>query len=436
MNHDDWNTVFNSKRIYLNIEESGQPVIGRLSKQARVRIPLDDLLYKSSSETLDHVQQQCKDAGIVETKASCDLAVNALQMLNRIVPVAELADDKAVEDVTELYRRLNQQGTRVREPQIMLAYVAQYNLGWVRDHFYPFLDGIKEDWELDAAQVLQVATILAEGKARVATATKPDMWKDKVIQLWPRMKKGIEDCILHLWDEGITDVDMVPSSYTMIMLLAIHIKFCEAHDYDFKRVLRWFILANLDGRYGDAPLEQLTKDGREVYNASNLEEALGKLNIAMTKQDLSSKLNDSFRDNSPQALLLHILLWSSEAKDWLANLSLRALTQSVGSLEPHWHHILPKEFAKKYKFDNYDKSGNLTRLCGETNVRKLKKTPPWEYVPTFNITEAALRDHLIPAAYIERFIKGQPLSPNDFNQFISERQNTMTEKAASYLDLK
>ncbi|MBM4446303.1 MAG: DUF262 domain-containing protein [Chloroflexi bacterium] len=438
MNNREWGEIFHARRIYLNIQENGEALIGRLVKKARVRIPLDELLYKSASETHDYVEERCQEFNIRQSKPACDLAVDALPLMKRSIPVAEIGDDKKVEDVAELYRRINQKGTKIKEPQIMLSYVAQYNRTWVRDKFYAFLDALKEDWELDPAQVLQVATILAEGKARVGQATIPEMWKEKVVQIWPAMKDAIQDCILRLWEEGITDVDMIPSTYTMIMLLSIHSKFMRTSNYDFKRVLRWFILANLAARYSDAPLEQLTYDGRNVYEASSLNEVLQNLliDIDWTEEELRKKLDDPFRDNSPQALLLHILLWSSGARDWLQNISLPALTQTSGTLESQWHHILPKDWGKRHGFEDCEKTGNLTRLCGETNVRKLKKMPPWEYVPQFNITEDALSDHLIPKIYSEKFIRGQPLSHDEFKQFVRERQEIITKQGASYLDLK
>lgn len=436
MDNSQWNEAF-KKRIYLNISQDGEATIGRLTKKAGVTIPLDELLHKTPGEAQRYVQEKCTEAGILQSGKGSDLAVNAFRILDRVIPIAEVGDDKDIGDVAELYRRLNQQGTRLRQAQIMLAWVAQYNGDWVRKEFRPYLEDLnnRDEWELDPAHVLQVATILAEGKARVGLATIPDMWKSKVIQIWPNVRGAIDSSILHLWDRGITDLDMVPSSYTLIALFSIQAKFMGMTDYDFNRVFKWFILANLSGRYSDAPLERLTNDGHAIYQASNIDEALDKLPIEWMKEDLRKLVSETFKDNSSQALLLHMLLWLSQAKDWLEGLSIPALTQASGSLEPHWHHIIPKAWGRRNGFKDCDKTGNVTRLCGETNVRKLRTMPPWEYIPEFKISKEALIEHLIPDKYADKFVKGQPLSPAEFKDFLNERENLIVQKGASLLSI-
>jgi len=437
MDNRAWNEAF-KKRIYLNINHDGEATISRFSKKASVKIPLDELLNKNPGEAWRYVQAECTEAGILQSEKGSDLPVSAFRILDRVVPVTEVGEDKAVEEIAELYRRLNQQGTRLRQAQIMLAYVSQYNRGWVREEFYPFLENLnnKDEWELDPAHVLQVATILAEGKARVGLATKPDMWQSKVKQVWPNLRGAIDSSILHLWDRGITDQDMVPSSYTLIALFAIQAKFMEKPSYDFGRVFKWFILANLSGRYGDAPLETLTSDGREIYQASDLDETLEKLTVDWSKESLHKLLGETFRDNSSQALLLHVLLWSTRAKDLLQDLSISALTQASQSLEPHWHHIVPKAWGKANGFEDCDKTANVTRICGKTNTRSsLKSKPPWEYIPELSIPKERLIQHLISDKYAEKFMKGQPLSPEEFKEFLQEREDLIFQQAVPLLGL-
>jgi len=440
MDNSEWNEVLNDpykkKRIYLNINQDGEATIGRLFKKSKVTIPLDELIHKTSGEVQRYVQGKCTEANILESVKGSDLAVNALQVLDRPVPVAEVGEEKAVEDIAELYRRLNQQGTRLRQPQLMLSWVSQYNPGWVREEFYPFLEKLKDkdDWELDPAHVLQVATIIAEGKARVGAASD-EMWRSKVLQIWSNIRGAIDTSIVHLWDRGITDLAMVPSSYTLIALFAIHAKFMEKSGYDFDRLFKWFILANLSGRYGDAPLERLSLDSRAIYEASNVDEALDGVAVDWTKDQLRNFLSETFRDNSSQALLLHVILWSTKVNDWLEKLSIPALAQASGSLEPHWHHIVPKAWGKDNGFEDCDKTANVTRLCGQTNVRKLRTMPPWEYVPKFKISKDALIQHLIPDKYAEKFTKGQPLSPDEFKDFLQKREELILQRATSLLGI-
>jgi len=372
MDNENWNKALKTHRVYLNIEEQGKPTIGRQSPAAKVHIPLDELIHRPPSEVQKYVYEKCTNEGISNCEEACDHAVNGRQILERIVPYAELGDDKGVEDVADTYRRLNQQGTRLRQGQIMLAYVSQYNRGWVREEFYPFLDNLNntDEWELDPAQILQVATILAEGKARVGEASD-NMWKSKIKQIWPKLREAVEETLLHLFDRGITEQDMVPSDYTLITLFAIVAKFKAHLKYDFDPVFRWFVLANLSGRYGDAPLETLTNDSHILFEASDINEALNNLSIPWTKDDIRKSVNQSFRDNSSQALLLHVLLWTAQARDWFEKLSIPALTQAPRKLEPHWHHIVPKAWSKRNDFEDSSKTANVTSSA----VRQIPEAP-------------------------------------------------------------
>ena len=435
MDNEEWREAF-GKRVYLNIYQDGQADIGRLYKKAKLNIALDEIIHKNPGEAQRYVQDKCTASGILMSQNSSDLAVNSIRILDRVIPVSEVGDEQPIEEIAELYRRLNTMGTRLRQAQIMLAYVSQFNRGWVREQFYPFLEDLKsnDDWELDPAQVLLVATILAEGKARVGAAST-DMWKSKVTQVWPHLKTAIDSSIVNLWDRGITDQDMIPSGYTIIALLSMEAKFGAMPEHSFDRLFQWFVGANLSGRYGDAPLETLTKDGQEIFKASNLNSALEKLVTNWTKQDLSDQVGEKFRDNSSQALLLHIVLWRSNAKDWIQRLSMGALTQAARDLEPHWHHIIPQAWGRANGFQGCDRTANVTRLCGETNVKKLRTLPPWEYVPKFGIPKEALLEHLVPDKYAEKFVRGQPISPNEFKEFLRERENLIVQQGAALLGL-
>ncbi len=437
MGNHKWNEAFTKHRIFLNIKRDGEPIIGRSTRAATIKIPLDELIHKTAAQAQKYVQGKCAEHNIINSEKASDMAVNAIQILEQVIPVAEVGTDKGVEEIATLYRRLNSQGTKLRQAQIMLAYVSQYNPGWVREEFYPFLEDMnnREEWELDPAHVLQAATILVEGKARVGKASL-DMWRTKIRQNWPNLKDAIEESLLHLWDRGITDQNMVPSSYTLISLFAIHAKFRESPGYDFDKVYKWFVLANLSGHYGDAPLETLSYDGNKIYEISDVDEALQELAIDWTKADLRSMVSQKFRDNSSQALLLHVLLWSTQAKDWLEGLSIPALTRAPSKLEPHWHHIVPKAWGKHNDFEDCDKTANVTRVCGKTNIRgPLKSKPPWQYVPESKITKEALVQHLIPDIYARDFVDGQILSPVQFKDFLKRRENLIVQRGASMLGI-
>jgi hypothetical protein len=155
-----------------------------------------------------------------------------------------------------------------------------------------------------------------------------------------------------------------------------------------------------------------------------------------TVDEIHKALAEKFKDNSSQALLLHTLLLSKNARDLIKNLSIRTLTlaPSGSNLEPHWHHILPKAWGKAHGYESYDTVANVTRICGESNMKgPLKNKPPWEYVPEMQITEQALVDHFVPEAYAHKFFCGQSLSPTEYKNFLNEREGLITNEAVGVL---
>lgn len=434
MDNHDWAKTFENNRVYLNIEEDGHTIVGRLFKKSCISIPIDDLLHREPTDVLKRVQELCGTAGVKDSSEACNHAVNSLQVLERVIPLGEVGDDKEIEDIADLYIRLNTKGTKLTQAQVMLAWVSRYNPGWVKDKFYTFLEEMedREEWPLDPTHVLQVASIIAEGKARVGQASK-ELWESGITQKWDKIRSGIEEVILELWDRGVTGPEMVPSNYTLVALFSMAVKFRGVPGYDFNRLYNWFIKANLKGRYSEAPLENLTSDGTSIYKAASMDEALREVDVELTKEELNGVVNDKFRVNSSQALLMHILLWSDNVKDWSEPYGLPALTKAPRSLEPHWHHILPKAWGRRHGFENYDYTANLTRLCARTNVHKLSSKPPWEYVPENGIAKAALLTHFIPDKYAEKFFRGQVMSPEEFNEFLKERGQLILDRSTQLL---
>src|SRR5207249_194260 len=93
-------------------------------------------------------------------------------------------------------------------------------------------------------------------------------------EIWPTIREAVDQVATYLWDRGIPTIDLIPSEYTLIPLFAIHAKFRAVQHYLFDDAYRWFLLANMEGRYSGAPLEYLTKDGAQIYDKPTLEEAL------------------------------------------------------------------------------------------------------------------------------------------------------------------
>jgi hypothetical protein len=353
-----------------------------------------------------------------------------------MVPLVTMGEDKPPEEVAEIYRRVNMQGTRVRQTDVTLAYIAVHNPGWVREEFYPFMDGLEDEkWDIDPGHMLQVITAFKKGRVRVREV-EDEFWRKELVGAWREVKDVVEEGLLHLSEYGITDLELVPSNYTLIPFFALHAKFRETPAYSFDDVVRWFILANMAGRYSDAPLETLSKDARILHEAASLDAALNHLRpSSYSKKDLKMGLEGSFKKGSTQALLLHVLLWERDPLDWVEKLHIRNLTRAPHKMELHWHHIVPKAWAKRNGYDGADQAANVTRVCARTNIKIFGTRPPWEYAK-HKIPIDSLQDHFVPERFAADFHAGKGINSRGFRKFLAERTELLVEAGANYLGLE
>ncbi|MDW8012708.1 MAG: hypothetical protein RMJ47_06970 [Bacteroidota bacterium] len=79
------------------------------------------------------------------------------QICERDIPIIKINHE--VEDVAEIFARLNQEGTRIKEADVVLALAAVRNPGWVREEYIPFRDELEDrGWDLEAGVFVRTMT--------------------------------------------------------------------------------------------------------------------------------------------------------------------------------------------------------------------------------------------------------------------------------------
>ncbi len=441
---DEWAILQRKMRVYANINEENQEVnFGSESRASgSVSIPVDEILTKrDDGEVVGYLLSVV--GGNSERFRKLIGPVNRIRNFHStLVPMVRM-DAKEPEDVAEIFDRFNTAGTRLKETDIRLALIAVFNPGWVRDKIHPFLEDLDESgWPIPPGYLLQAMTISSLGKARMRDV--PDsFWQSQVQTAWESMHNSVTEVVLHLWDKGVPTIDLLPSTYTLIPLFAIHSRFSLRPDYSFQRVYQWFLTANLQSRYSGAPLEILTVDAQAVYEATSLDDCLERLQNkpAPTVDDLTNLFKEEFRKGTFPALLLHLLLWERSAKDWLLGISIKGQSQARrsgrgGVYQSHWHHILPKSWARNNKYEGANAVANVTLITESTNVRKLAARPPWDYVPRNNIGQPVMEEHFIPGPVAHEFVAGHALTKQDFDSFVDARANLLGAAAAKYMGIQ
>lgn len=434
----EWADLQRRCRVFMNINLTDGSVqfSGRSLDQSWKSILVPDVLSKQEEGNISDLAQGMSEG---DTGAIQRILGPLLRLWNtRRTPVAVIPiRGREPEEVAEIFDRLNRAGTRIKETDTRFALIAAYNPGWKRDEFDPFISELEErGWDVPPGYLLQAMTVFHLGRARMKEVSE-SFWRQEILLVWRTFKEAVDEVITFLWDRGIPAIELIPSEYTLIPLFAMHAKFRRTQSYSFDAVYYWFLIANMEGRYSGAPLENLSKDASFIYQSQTSDEALSKMlpEEPVSAERLESLFKEPFRKGEFASLLAHLLLWQRDAHDWLQPLTLRAAGTNNGVLRPHWHHIIPRGWAKRNNFDNADWVANVTILTESTNVRRLGARPPWEYVPRNNISQQALEEHFIPEEFAQRFVNGSLLTQEEFTNLLLARTSLIAAAAGRYLGL-
>ena len=367
------------------------------------------------------------------------------QIRERDIPIVKITHE--VEDVAEIFARLNQAGTRVKEADVILALAAVRNPGWVRDHYLPYRSDLEDrGWDLDAGVFIRTMTAIGYGRARLAEVPK-DFWSPANLpSVWSQTREMISEVLKRLAEFGIMSPDLLPSTNSLIPLITLHSRWSEKAGYSFPRALHWFLLANRDGRYSGSATTTLNEDVRGITESPDFDGAIRNLEKRLR---ISSEVGaDEFINHYNRAgnrflrLMCYLVLFHQNASDWVDGSRIgydRTGTPMTQGFEPQWHHIYPRSVLRRAgkKDDDIHVLANITVLNEKTNVNKLAGKEPWRYIQQFRLRPEALREHLIPAPFIEAI--GDPAGIKErwgidrYEEFVLQRAELLATEANRFL---
>jgi hypothetical protein len=365
------------------------------------------------------------------------------QIRERVIPVIKINPE--LEDVVEIFARLNQEGTRVKEADVTLAIIAEKNPGWVREEYLPFRNELESDgWDLEAGIFIRTMTGIGRGQTRLKEVPR-DFWNpENLSTVWRDTRETIVEVLRRLAEYGITSVDLLPSENSLIPLFVIHHRWRDEQGYRFGKALRWFLRANWDGRYSGSAITSLSEDIRTIRDAGSFDEAIKNLEKQLRvgpKIDAGEFLG---RFDQPKnyflRLMLYLLIFRRRARDWVRRTRIgydETGAKITSGFEPQWHHIYPRSVLKRANIpdDEINCLANITVLNERANLR-LGRMLPSQYIRRFQISEHDLRDHLIPETFAKAASDPDLLekqwSLERYTEFVIERANLLAEEADKF----
>ena len=435
---EDWDAKLDRFDVMVNMQSEGDRLEFALANPVRRKDPawvsVRDILRQTEVEELtqlatDIVARLGLEGDVQAfTRAHARLS-HIWSIRGREIPAVSTRHD--LEDVAEIFARLNQQGTRVSEADVVIALVAASNAEWAREEFLPVTrELVERGYDLDAGVYIRTLTGIARGTAALREIRR-DFWRTEATKYWPQVRRAVGQVVHLLHDRGILSADLLPSKNSLIPLFALQSKF--DHDMDFDRAFRWFLRANWDGRYSGSAITVLTHDLSQIRDSTSFEETIERLREPLEVADAVKPddfLEDYWREKFLR-LLIYLLLFENHATDWVSRARIGFdKTEDVlnDGFLPEWHHIFPRSYLRKHNQDEsaINALANVTVLNEDTNRKRLNRYPPEQYIEKWQISEEDLAKHFVPTNV-------KPLEASKYMDFLVERANLLAAAANDYL---
>ncbi len=252
--------------------------------------------------------------------------------------------DHELEDVVEIFSRLNSRGTRVTEADIYLGVVAAESPGWVRDTFLPFLRSLAETgFDLDPNLLFRTLTGVGAKMVRFRQIPKSFWEAQSIAPAWARTADAWMRLVARFREYGILSANPMPTQAALVIMVSLIDKFKDSTDFSIS--LYWFLQASRLGRYSGSGTTSLEEDLREVNEATSVGDAINRLlsrlkNIAPLVAD--DFLGD-YSDSRFGRFLLYLLAYRNKALDWDEHghrIGFEGMAL-LADFRPQWHHIFP-----------------------------------------------------------------------------------------------
>src|SRR5690606_16022173 len=306
-----------------------------------------DLDREEDQKKLEALAKQIKLDGL------CD-GMDAMEVYSRLNRLRSIRDqdvvlitvDNDLEDVVEIFARLNSRGTRVTEADIYLGVVAARAPGWVRDHYLPYVSSLGDmGFDVTPNLVFRTMTGVGRGKIRYKDIEQ-SFWDAATIKpTWERTKKAWGLAVRHLRDFGIAGNSLLPSDNALVPLTALLDRYPDA---PFEQTFYWFLQASRFGRYSTSSTSSMEEDLKEIGESSSLSDALERL-LAKIKYIPLLSADDFMRDYGDSRfgrLMLYLLIYDAQAEDWDER-SMRIgfdAGELLAGFTPQFHHIFPRGY--------------------------------------------------------------------------------------------
>ena len=342
-------------------------------------------------------------------------------------------EEFSVDQVVEIFNRVNSQGTPLTKADLALAHVCSI---WpeAREELRAFSlkmgavgFGVNLGFLVRCMAGVATGSIVLEGTFMRTPATE-------LKSAWHDMQPAFEHLVGVLRHEAfIGNLSDLPTDNVLVPVII----FLARHNGTFpsetikRRFVRWFHLAGLWARYSGSTETKLQQDvvlvtGSDLDPTHELEAAIlrERGRVALEEGDL-----DGAGISSAVALLGHVVARSRDARDWFTGT--RIYDSAIGKSHGTEHHyIFPKALLKNVGITDSKRTNEVANrviLCQKPSLSHRKATPA-DYLPEIDGNHpGALSAQSVP-------INSNLWAPEQFLDFLTARRRLLAKAINEFIE--
>jgi hypothetical protein len=431
---EDWNDALQRHDVRFDVLADADPYFSL--KTAAMRgpggsrwVPVRQIL-NADDETLTHlIQDLLQQLGLPQPRfGGLWTRLDTVRRLrDTAIPVVSVTLD--LEDVTEIFARLNSAGTKVTEADIALALAASQNPGWARDKFLPFLKNLGDvGFELDPNLVFRSCVGIGLGKARLKDVPKGYWKSDQLGDAWEKTDTAWRRVVQYVAVSGILSAEVLPTKTALIPVAILADRFENALGTQVP--IAWLLHATRQGRYSGAALTALEQDAQAINGAASAQAALDALRAKLPAWEpfTAEDFLQDYRDR-PLRLVLYLVMYDRGARDWVTKQRLGFYgAQLLKRFNPDWHHIFPRAYLRKehIREELWNVFANIAVVAPKTNIR-FGAQNPMGYLDRYKVDDDLLREQLVSP---DRSL----LKAERYESFLRQRAHVLAQEANNYFE--
>ena len=407
-------------------------------------IPDISAIFKPDFSTHKFINDYCKDNPGVDPDSLDKILTKLKSIANRQIGVLELAHQLEINEVTEIFVRINSAGKRLNESDFAMSkiaadekfggnllrkaidyfchlavapnfysYISSNDKDFMASEFAPMIKWLKDDkdsiYDPDYGDMLRVSFMHKFNRAKLGDLVsllsgrnfETKIFEEETAERsFRELRNGIVNFmneynftqfVLAIKSAGFVSEKLINSQMTLDFAYTLYLILSTSKDItknDVKYyVQKWYILSTLTSRYITSPESAMDKDIRAISSKGF---------IQFFRETEDAVLSDAFWDiglvqnletsaiNSPYFnIFLASQVHSSDRSLFSSTIKVLDLISTMGDV----HHIFPREYLKRNKITDktkYNQVANYVYLDTQINISIGEKAPSDYFALVFN----------------------------------------------------